>query len=351
MTFLAEDHSWFISERHLRRILNSLGLFRRRNKSYIIKVASFISRQLDLSGRQYGYRLMHLKCMLSGFVISRENVRVLLGILDPERVNLRKKRRLVRRRYFTSGPNQVWHIDSYDKLTPFGIGINGCIDGFARYIIWMEASYTNSDPKVIAGYFVGAILEKHGCPRTVRADKGTENGSVRQIQIHLRAEHDDSLAGERSFVYGKSTANTRIESLWGILRKQCVKFWIELFRSLQVDGYFDGYQLDKELIRFCFMKLIQAELDGNDTIAYGKPFVMYHQPQLFNPIDRLIPVTVQQVDNTQGMFRTKDELPCDEDVFILCRHIFQEMRWQYPKDANEARKLYIDLRQIVLLLI
>ncbi|KAJ8309638.1 hypothetical protein KUTeg_012807 [Tegillarca granosa] len=253
--------------------------------------------------------------MLSGFVISRENVRVLLGILDPEGVNLRKKRRLVRRRYFTSGPNQVWHIDSYNKLTPFGIGINGCIDGFARYIIWMEASYTNSDPK-----------------------------------IHLRAEHDDSLAGERSFVYGKSTANTRIKSLWGILRKQCVKFWVELFRSLQVDGYFDGYQLDKELIRFCFMKLIQAELDGfvlmwnmhtirknrNDTIAYGKPFVMYHQPQLFKTIDRLIPVTVQQVDNTQGMFRTKDELPCDED----------EMRWQYPKDANEARKLYIDLRQI-----
>ncbi|KAK0154047.1 hypothetical protein N1851_003868 [Merluccius polli] len=37
------------------------------------------------------------------------------------------------------GPNYMWHMDSYDKLTPFGIGINGCIDGFSCHIIWMQA--------------------------------------------------------------------------------------------------------------------------------------------------------------------------------------------------------------------
>ena len=33
-------------------------------------------------------------------------------------------------------------IDSYDKLKPYGIGINGCIDGFSRHIMWMEAYTT-----------------------------------------------------------------------------------------------------------------------------------------------------------------------------------------------------------------
>ncbi len=31
---------------------------------------------------------------------------------------------------FFGGPNQVWHIDGYDKLTPFGLSIHGCIDGY-----------------------------------------------------------------------------------------------------------------------------------------------------------------------------------------------------------------------------
>ena len=27
------------------------------------------------------------------------------------------------------GPNYLWHMDSYDKLKPYGISIHGCIDG------------------------------------------------------------------------------------------------------------------------------------------------------------------------------------------------------------------------------
>ena len=27
------------------------------------------------------------------------------------------------------GPNFTWHVDGYDKLTPYGITIHGCIDG------------------------------------------------------------------------------------------------------------------------------------------------------------------------------------------------------------------------------
>ena len=97
---------------------------------------------------------MHQKCIQAGLVVRRETVRQLLSILD-DGVDLRRHGRIVRRRYLSylsKGSNFVWHMDSYDKLKTNGISINGCIDGFSRKIIWLEAYYTSSDPLVVAGY-------------------------------------------------------------------------------------------------------------------------------------------------------------------------------------------------------
>lgn len=30
---------------------------------------------------------------------------------------------------YMQGPNQVWHLDGFDKLKPYGFCIHGCIDG------------------------------------------------------------------------------------------------------------------------------------------------------------------------------------------------------------------------------
>ena len=59
----------------------------------------------------------------------------------------------------------MWHLDYYDKLKPYWVCINGCIDGYSRQILWLEASLTNSDPGVIAGYFMETVRDKLGCPR------------------------------------------------------------------------------------------------------------------------------------------------------------------------------------------
>ena len=167
----------------------------------------------------HGYRFMHLKCITNGLVVSKETIRVLLGILDPEGVELRRARRLVRRRYSVKGPNYLWHMDSYDKLKPFGIGVNGCIDGFSRYVVWLEAYRTNNDPAVIAGYYIRSVQNYNGCPMIIRADFGTENGHVEQMQTFLR-ENEEEEEEVRCFQYGHSTANQRIKSWWGILRKE-----------------------------------------------------------------------------------------------------------------------------------
>ena len=46
-----------------------------------------------------------------------------------------------------------------------------------------------------------------GCPRIVRADRGSENAKVAFMQPFLRRDGTDSQADWRSFHYGRSVAN------------------------------------------------------------------------------------------------------------------------------------------------
>ncbi len=46
-----------------------------------------------------------------------------------------------------------------------------------------------------------------GCPTILRCDYGTENISLATIQIAFRMNGDDSFGGQKSFMFGLSTAN------------------------------------------------------------------------------------------------------------------------------------------------
>lgn len=201
---------------------------------------------------------MYEKCIQNGFNVRKEDIRLLLSILDPENVEKRKSRRLLRRNYYNKGPNYIWHMDSYDKLKRYGICINGCVDGFSRKVLWLKAYSTSSDPKVIAGYFMEAVDEYKGCPRIIRADKGTENADTCTIQRLLRQDGTDTFAGEKSFLYGRSTMNQRIEYWWSFLRKECTEFWIDFLTGLKNEGHYDGDFIDKNLIIFSFLGIIQV---------------------------------------------------------------------------------------------
>ena len=150
-----------ISDRQFKRHLARLQLFRRKCLTDVHEVATFIQHELESYGQLHGYKIMHQKCVQAGLVVTRETVRQLMSLLDDEGVDLRRHRRICRRRYLSKGSNFVWHMDSYDKLKPYGICINGCIDGFSRKIIWLEAYYTSSDPTVIAGNYLKAVAGRY----------------------------------------------------------------------------------------------------------------------------------------------------------------------------------------------
>lgn len=69
------------------------------------------------------------------FSVKREDVRIIMRVLDRQGTRFRKANRLVRRQCRCPGPNLVWHADGFDKLKPYGFCIYGAIDGLSRYII------------------------------------------------------------------------------------------------------------------------------------------------------------------------------------------------------------------------
>ena len=80
-------------------------------------------------------------CILNVYSLVRNCLTFASNSVQP-----RSRGKLIRRIYSNPGPDFLWHIDSYDKLIPYGICINGCIYGYLRYIIWLEVFKTNSDP-------------------------------------------------------------------------------------------------------------------------------------------------------------------------------------------------------------
>ncbi|XP_034018176.1 uncharacterized protein LOC117503115 [Thalassophryne amazonica] len=209
----------------------------------------------------------------------------------------------------------------------------------------MEAYTTNNDPKVVADYYIQNVTQSGGCPERIRADHGTENGHVANMQVFLRRNHDDSFAGDNSFVYGRSTGNQRIESLWGVLRKQSVQFWMNIFKTLQDDGQFSGDFLDKNLVQFCFLGLVQ-ELDevvqtwnthkirlrpGQDVHS-GHPVLMYTVPSLYGAEDKLKLVEPEEVAVCKEECTPKSQIPCDETVYDLSVLLMQENQWGHPSD-------------------
>lgn len=260
LLMLAHIHHTMISMSTLKRILRKSKLYRRKNHADILEVSFFIEEILKKTGRQHEYRWMHLQCRHHGFNIPRDTVQMLMKIIDPIGVDLRLSRRLRRRQYGVKGPNLLWHIDSYDKLKRYGLCINGCIDGFSRCIVWLNVFHTSSDPRVVAGYFMEAVSDKKGCPSFVRGDRGEDNGHVAKMQ--------EILTERESFIYDRSTTNQKIEMLWDFVRKHCCQYWMDALGALYEEGIFDGYLLDRNLIQFCFLNLLQV--NKNISIYFKK---------------------------------------------------------------------------------
>ena len=362
--FLVSVHGIRISLRHLKRILRQLGCTRRRHPSDLNEVVQAVKEELRGSGSLLGYRVMHQRLINQyGLVTTREVVRHVLRIFDPEGVEYRSRHRLRRRLYRCKGPNYLWHIDEYDKLKPYGFCIHGAIDGFSRRIVWLEVASSNNDPRIIAQYFLDYVRQLGGTARIVRGDRGTENGNLAAIQRFFRRSMNDDFSGDKSFMFGKSTSNQRIEAWWGRLRQGCADWWIEFFKDLRDSGlYCDDNIIHCECLKFCFMDVIQSELhraakewnihrirpSSNVESPAGKPDVMYFIPESVDAQDYVTPVDMDEIEIAEDMCAERPQAKgCSPYFRELAEIIMEDEGLELATTAEEALQLYFDLLDFI----
>jgi hypothetical protein len=82
--------------------------------------------------------------------------------IEPDQVQNRRARRLRRKRYYAAGVMEVWTIDQHDKWIRFGLFLHVCFEPFAGQIIWLRVWWTNKNPILISGYYIGAGRREGG---------------------------------------------------------------------------------------------------------------------------------------------------------------------------------------------
>ena len=82
------------------------------------------------------------------------------------------------------------------------------------------------------------------------------------IQRFLRRNFSDSFSGHDSFRYGSSASNQQIEAWWSQFRRAKETWWINFFKDLINSNVYDNsINYHVEIMRSCFMFIIQQELD------------------------------------------------------------------------------------------
>nr|XP_022289874.1 uncharacterized protein LOC111101612 isoform X6 [Crassostrea virginica] len=288
---------------------------------HLIQIELLLKPDRSITDMLFRLKVMH------GCNVRREMVRQIMRTLDPVGVFQRKGNKLKRRQYFSKGPNWIWHIaDQYDKLSPYGIFISGCIDGFSRYVLWCKAGISNKNPAKIAGYFLS----------TVEHVKGTENMTVATMQNFLREDDEDSFS-KKAFIFGKSTHNQELER----------------------DGHFTiGDIVHTTLIQYCYMDIIRRELDDvtyawnchrirsqkHGDIVPGIPDLLYNVPEMLgNPDCRNY---IHAMDTNSDGFHFLRSQCCfgndlDEDTKSTLDAICDKY---HVKSVFEAKSLYILLK-------
>ena len=116
-------------------------------------------------------------------------------------------------------------------------------------------STTNSDLIIIANFYLDFISRSKFCPKVLRIVRGNENIYCEDLQAFFSGDPE-------SFLHAQFLKNQRMEAFWSRLKKFKLSQWISFFKSLEkVCFYKLQFDTHKEVIIFCFLSVIQNELN------------------------------------------------------------------------------------------
>lgn len=243
-------------------------------------------------------------------------------------------------------------------MKPFGFCIHGAIDGYSRRILWLEVGSSNNNPRIVGKYFLDCVVQVGGTPRICRGDAGTENVNIAAMQRFFRRNAADAFRGDKSFLYGKSVSNQRIEGWWAFLRKSESDWWISFFKDLRDGGLLnDDNYIQMQCLKFCFMPVLRAELQRvaqhwnlhkirpskTEDSPAGRPDVLYFIPEADGRASYLNEGPEEEVEVAMDVCCEEPEDDISDSFRELARILMNENDLRMPTNALEAENLYCEL--------
>ena len=299
----------------------------------LAEVVSCVKKELDGPGKLLGYRAMNHKLRTEHAIcVPRKLVSAVQCDLDLEGVesrNVKKKKKRPKRPFISDGPNWTFSLDGHDKLmgyqnSTFPIAVYGCLDTFSRKIIFLKVWDGNSNPVLIGKFYMLYLLDTHILPCYLRLDKGTETGVMATMQAYMMDKCGNMSEPLDSIVYGPSTSN-KIERWWKDLHERMEKYFKEELRSLLDSKLYDPHcVLDRKMLAFIFIPVVQRECDtfacmwnshrvrhqAGLELPTGIPDHMYAFPEKYGAETRGIRVT-DSILKEVGKLASLEHAPVD----------------------------------------
>lgn len=237
--------------------------------------------------------------------------------------------------YIVQGPNEIWAMDRYMKLQPFGIEVNASIDAYSCYVIWIYVGISACKQVSVVRQYLDTVQTVHVLPKKLQSDHGTETGLLGGAHFELVQAQHPSIPIEDCYIYGTSTENQWIEAWWDQLTKGLTFKWRvyqntasfriikvlifctiqEYFALLKEEGTFSQHSLADQIALYAiYMPTLHAEVQSfvhtwnvhhiqrqphRPTVVHGKPYMNYFHPQ--NGVqDQGISVDLEQLNALQS---------------------------------------------------
>ncbi|KZT62181.1 hypothetical protein CALCODRAFT_426458, partial [Calocera cornea HHB12733] len=172
-------------------------------------------------------------------LVSRQLVQAYQRENDSTGNRQRKSGRLKRSVHYAAGPHERWSADQHDKWQRFGLFLHVGLDNFSNAVLWLKVWWTNSNPLLIASFYLDAAAHLKGIPLITQSDPGTENYGIANAQTTLRQLLDPTLVGTLQHQWMRGHTNIKPEIFWSKLRRQWSEGWEALFQEGIDEGWYD----------------------------------------------------------------------------------------------------------------
>lgn len=155
-----------------------------------------------------------------------ENLEIQVENMDPAEVT-RRSNDLQRTRedFSVPGPDYLWSIDGYDKISYWGFQIYAGFDAYTRYVTWIYVGNSNRTSFSVLRQYLDTLKSEKKQPRMIRSDKGGENPLLAAAHYALSQKHNANATLSDCFWYGTSMSDQRIEAWWSQFTKTRARKW------------------------------------------------------------------------------------------------------------------------------